>query len=82
MKLAQWGYQSGNLDGVEAACKKMGASASNPSQEIRALLAYAELHERRGNWEQAAGVLQNAARHYWREPLVTSGLETGRPRRS
>ena len=77
MKVAQWDYQSGNLEGVETACKKMGASASNPSQEIRSLLAYAELHERRGNLEQAAGVLQNAARHYWREPLITSSLETG-----
>ncbi|MBM4039041.1 MAG: tetratricopeptide repeat protein, partial [Planctomycetes bacterium] len=77
MRVAQWGYQSGNLDEVETACKKMGASASNPSQELRALLAYSELHERRGNWDQAVGVLQNATLHYWREPLITSNLETG-----
>ncbi len=77
MTLARWGYQSGDLDRVEWACKQMGASASNPSQEIRALLAFSELHERRGDWERAAAVLRNASRHYWREPLMTSGLETG-----
>jgi outer membrane protein assembly factor BamB/tetratricopeptide (TPR) repeat protein len=77
MTLAQRGYQSGDLDAVEAACKKMGSSASNPSQEIRALLAYAELHERKGRWEQAAGVLQNASRHYWREPFALASLEVG-----
>lgn len=74
---AQWGYEAANLDMVEGACKKMGATASNPSQEIRALLSYAELHEKRGAWDKAVQVLQNASRHYWREPTMVSGLETG-----
>lgn len=77
MTLARWGYQSGDLNRVEWACKQMGASASTPSQEIRALLAFSELHERRGDWDRAAAVLRNASRHYWREPLMTTGLETG-----
>lgn len=76
-ELAQWGYESANLDMIESACRKMGATASNPSQEIQALLAYSELHEKRGAWDKSAQVLQNASRHYWREPATVSGLETG-----
>jgi len=76
-ELARWGHQSADLDLLEGACRKMGATASNPTQEIKALMAYAELHEKRGDWVKAARVLQNASRHYWREPLAVSGLELG-----
>ncbi|MFO7899303.1 MAG: PQQ-binding-like beta-propeller repeat protein, partial [Planctomycetota bacterium] len=77
-ELARWGHQSADYDFLEAACKKMGATASSAGQEIRALLAYAELHEKKGRWLRAVQVLQNASRHYWREPLPVSRLELGR----
>jgi len=76
-ELARWGHQSADLPFLEAACKKMGATASNPNQEIRALLAYAELHAKKGDWDKAVQVLQNASRHYWRESIMVSGLELG-----
>ncbi len=76
-ELARWGHQSADLAFLEDACKKMGATASNPTQEIRALLAYAELHAKKGDWDKAVQVLQNASRHYWREPIMVSGLEVG-----
>jgi hypothetical protein len=55
----------------------MGATASNPAQEIRSLLAYSEIYEKKGDMKNALKVLQNATRHYWREPLGVSGLEIG-----
>ncbi len=73
-ELARWGHQAGDLDLLERACKKLGATASNPMQEIKALLAYAELHEKRGDALGAIRVLQNASRHYWKEPLAVSRL--------
>ncbi|MFC1671925.1 PQQ-binding-like beta-propeller repeat protein, partial [Planctomycetota bacterium] len=76
-ELARWGHESADLPFLEAAAKKMGATASNPNQEVKALLAYAELHEKKGDWMKAVQVLQNASRHYWREPLAVSGLELG-----
>jgi len=76
-ELARWGHQKTDYNFLEEACKKMGATASNPTQEIKALLAYAETHEKQGRWMQAVQVLQNASRHYWREPLYVSGLELG-----
>ncbi|MFC1672034.1 PQQ-binding-like beta-propeller repeat protein [Planctomycetota bacterium] len=74
-ELARWGHQLADNAFLEDACKKMGATASNPMQEIRALLAYAEVHEKKGDWMKAVRVLQNASRHYWREPLAVSGFE-------
>jgi tetratricopeptide (TPR) repeat protein len=77
MELARWGHQAADFKLLEEACQKLGATASNPGQEIRALLAYAELHEKRKDFAAAMQVLQNASRHYWREPLQVSVLETG-----
>jgi outer membrane protein assembly factor BamB len=76
-ELARWGHESADLPFLEGACKKMGSTASNPDQEIRALLAYAELHAKKGDWQKAVQVLQNASRHYWREPTMVSGIELG-----
>lgn len=73
---ARWGHQASDWKGLEEACRNMGATATNPTQEIRALMAYGELHERLGAWLLAAQALQNASRHYWREPLRVSNLET------
>jgi outer membrane protein assembly factor BamB len=77
MELARWGHQARDWGMLEGACRKMGATATSPSQEIRALLAYGELYEKRGQWAEAVQVLQNAVKHYWREPFELSGLETG-----
>ncbi len=77
MELARWGHQAGDYAMLEHACKNMGATASNPMQEIRALLAYAEYHEKKKDFISAAKVMQNASRHYWREPMRASGLEMG-----
>ncbi|MBA4387707.1 MAG: hypothetical protein C0404_06980, partial [Verrucomicrobia bacterium] len=76
-EVARWGHQAADYAMLEDSCRKMGATASNPAQEIRALLAYAELHEKKGAWLNAVQVMQNASRHYWREALPTSGLELG-----
>ncbi len=77
MELARWGHQAADYILLEEACRKMGATASNPEQEIRALLAFSELHEKKGNHAAAIRVLQNASRHYWREPLGASAVELG-----
>ena len=77
MELSRWGHQAVDFTLLEDACRNMGATASNPEQEIRALLAYSELHKKRGEYGKAAQVLRNASRHYWREPFAVSRLESG-----
>jgi outer membrane protein assembly factor BamB len=76
-EMARWGHQSCNYTLLEEACRKMADTATSPEQEIKALLAYAELYEKTGNWRKAGLVLRNASRHFWTEPISVSELEYG-----
>jgi outer membrane protein assembly factor BamB/tetratricopeptide (TPR) repeat protein len=71
--------RAGDLDAAEAYCGRMALACTSSHDEVRTILALAELAEKRGRWADAVAGLTGAIKHYGAVKFAVPSVLAGDP---